>query len=171
MWGWIFLWLALPIIYAGISLAPWVPTRKRDIERLQDILKLQAGERFLEIGCGDARVCRAIAQKFPHNEICGIELAFPIFLLGYLRNMVFPQKNLTLKLGNALKQDFWNYDVIYIFGMPEKLAAKVLPKFLQESKKGSRLISYVFSLPENPLYTIESFGSEKQSKIHIATKL
>ena len=76
MWGWIFLWIALPIIYAGISLAPWVPTRKRDIERLQDILRLQSGECFLEIGCGDARVCRAIAKMFPKNEIFGIELAF-----------------------------------------------------------------------------------------------
>lgn len=96
MWGWILVCLALPFAYAGLSLAPWVPTKKRDIVRLQDILTLQSEQSFLEIGCGDARVCRAIADKFPENTIYGIELAFPIFFLGYIKHIFFPQKNLIL---------------------------------------------------------------------------
>lgn len=55
--------------------------------------------------------------------------------------------------------------------MPEKLAFKILPKFLEETKPGTRLISYVFSLPENQNYRLETFGEISQAKIHIATKL
>ena len=83
----------------------------------------------------------------------------PVFFLGYIKQLFFPQKNLCIKLANALKEDFSRYDVLYIFGMPEKLAAKILPKFLQETKPGTRLISYVFSLPENPEYLIETHGT------------
>jgi hypothetical protein len=31
-------------------MAPWVPTKKKDIERFLNILEMQEGEKFLEIG-------------------------------------------------------------------------------------------------------------------------
>jgi hypothetical protein len=31
-------------------MAPWVPTKKRDVERLLDILEIDNRKRFLEIG-------------------------------------------------------------------------------------------------------------------------
>jgi hypothetical protein len=54
--------------------------------------------------------------------------------------------------------------------MPEKLAAKILPKFLQEATSGTLLISYVFSLPKHQDYTLKSYGDITEAKIHIATK-
>jgi hypothetical protein len=33
--------ICLPLAIAGKSMAPWVPTRKKDIERLLDILELK----------------------------------------------------------------------------------------------------------------------------------
>lgn len=51
--------------------------------------------------------------------------------------------------------------------MPDKLAAKIVPKFMQEAKSGGRLISYVFSLPETQGLEIQSYGNLQEAKIHI----
>jgi hypothetical protein len=32
--------------------------------------------------------------------------------------------------------------------MPDKMQKKIVPKFLKEAKKGAKLYSYVFSIPE-----------------------
>lgn len=81
-----------------MSLAPWVPTRKKDIERLTSILDISDGQRFLEVGSADARVCVSLAKKFPQAIFHGIELAFPLFCLGVLRKIVSQAPNLTLRL-------------------------------------------------------------------------
>jgi len=39
-----------------------------------------------------------------------------------------------LKLKNAFKEDFSQYDYFYIFGMPEVLKKKLKDKFLKEMK-------------------------------------
>jgi hypothetical protein len=39
-----------------------------------------------------------------------------------------------LKLANAFKEDFGNYQAIYVFGMPDKMQKKIVPKFLREAK-------------------------------------
>jgi len=68
-------------------MAPWVPTRKKDIQRLLDILKLKKGENFLEIWTWDGRVSYAVAEKFSTANILGIELAFPVFIIAYFRKV------------------------------------------------------------------------------------
>jgi len=117
----LFLIIAVPFAIGGISMAPWVPTRKKDITRLLSILKLKPGEKFLEIGCGDGRVSYAVAQSFPKAHIFGIEIAFPMFLLAYTRKITGKQSNYHVSLANAFKQDFNHYDIIYVYGMPDKM--------------------------------------------------
>ncbi len=50
--------------YAANSGAPWVPTKKKDIERFLNFVDLKPGEKFYELGCGDARLAIAAAKKF-----------------------------------------------------------------------------------------------------------
>jgi cyclopropane fatty-acyl-phospholipid synthase-like methyltransferase len=150
-------------------MAPWVPTRKKDIERLLDILELKKWEKFLEIWCWDGRVSFAVAKKFPKSKIVGIELAFPMYIIAKLRNINWP-KNLELKLANAFKQDFWNYDVIYVYGMPDKMGKKIIPKFLDQAKTWAKLYSYVFSIPEEYNTWVISHGEIDEAKIHVLEK-
>lgn len=166
----IFLLILSSFVVAGLSMAPWVPTKKSDIFRFLEILELWEGEKFLEIGAWDARVSAAVAQKHPHNTIMWIEISFPIFITAYLRKIFFGPKNMKLKLANAFKEDFWNYDVIYVFGMPDKLSAKIIPKFMSEAKSGTKLYSYIFSIPE--IYEAQSisYGGENEAKIHVLEK-
>lgn len=161
--------ICLPLAIAGKSMAPWVPTRKKDITRLLDILTLKTEDKFLEIWCWDGRVSSAVAQKFKQSKIVGIELAFPMYFIAKLRNIKWP-KNLELKLANAFKQDFWDYDVIYVYGMPDKMWEKIVPKFLSQAKKGAKLYSYVFSIPEKYRQWVVSYGEENEAKIHVLEK-
>ncbi len=163
------LFILLPFAIAWISMAPWVPTRKKDIEKLLKILDLQAWQKFLEIGCGDARVSRSIAQKFQKSYITAIELAYPIYFLAKLRNINGPQ-NLHVKLENAFKQNFGDYDVIYVYGMPDKMWNKIVPKFLKQAKQWSKLYSYIFSFPKEYKDQTKTYGKKNEAKIHVLEK-
>ncbi|MDA9129121.1 class I SAM-dependent methyltransferase [Candidatus Gracilibacteria bacterium] len=162
--------ILIPLAIAGASMAPWVPTRRRDIERLCEILELQDGEQFLEIGTGDGRVSEAVAKAFPKSKVLGIEIAFPMYIVAKIRKYFYGAKNMKLKLANAFKQDFGNYDVIYVYGMPDKMAKKIVPQFIRQSKPGAKLYSYVFSIPEEYKNQVISHGKEDEAKIHVLEK-
>jgi len=176
--------ILLPLAIAGISMAPWVPTRKRDIVRLTEILDLKKWQKFFEIGCGDGRVSEAVAKAFPSAKILGCELAYPMFVIAYIRKIFFWSQNYSLTLANAFKKDFGEYDVIYVYGMPDKMWAKIVPKFLDEAKSWAKLYSYVFSIPTTPPnlplirggkeqdygLAVISHGWENEAKIHVLEK-
>src|SRR5436190_906790 len=68
----------------GLSLAPWVPTRKRDLERILRLAALKSGETFYELGCGDARVARYVARQRPDVHVVGIEMSPILYAIARL---------------------------------------------------------------------------------------
>jgi len=162
--------ILLPLAIAGYSMAPWVPTRKKDIIRLIHILDLKKWEKFFEIGCGDGRVSQLVAKTFPKAKILWLELAYPVFFIAYMRKIFFGPKNYRVVLGNAFKKDFSEFDVIYVYGMPDKMWEKIIPKFMSEAKKGAKLYSYVFSIPKEYAKDVISYWEEGEAKIHVITK-
>lgn len=101
-------------VYASWGSAPWVPTRRVDIERLLDVLDLQPGERFVELGCGDGRVCRAVKRRFPEAEVVGVELS----LLPWLVAKLF-SPGVDVRFGDVFKLDVSEFDVVYVFLVPQ----------------------------------------------------
>lgn len=151
-------------------MAPWVPTRKADVTRLLELLDIRQGDRFFEIWCGDGRVSAAVAKKFPQVKVLGIEIAYPIFFIAKLRQAFCGNPNLSIKLANAFKQDFSAYSHVYVYGMPDKMAEKIVPKFMKEARQWSKLYSYVFSIPDEYRKNVISYGEENQAKIHVLEK-
>jgi len=145
MWIFIAFLILLPIAFAGLSLAPYVPTFPSDKKRLLDILPNEE-KKFLEVGCGLGDVSLWVAKNYPEYQVTALEIAFPLYVVAKLRAIVSGQKNLTILYKNALKYDFSPYDIIYIYGLPENMDKKILPKYEQEMQTGSLLISYVFTL-------------------------
>lgn len=134
------------LIHGGFSLAPWIPTWAKDLERLNKFSNLKKGQNFLEVGCGDGRVSRYIADKNTDCFITGIEIAWPIYLFARAKLFLYPQKNLRLTFGNALKIDFSKYDVIYFYGLTKTFEEKIKPKLESELKPGAKFVSYAFKL-------------------------
>ena len=146
----------------AFSLAPFVPTRKNDVKRITDIISMKSGERFIEIGCGTARITLAMAKKYPNNQFTWVELWFGLFLISYLKAKFQKLKNVNIIWGNVLKHDFSNYEVLYIFWMPETMTKKLLPKMEKKLKQWARFYSYCMQLRENDIFTEKRIKSKDQ---------
>ena len=121
--------------YAGWQGAPWVPTWKRDMKRVGELLRLQPGEKFVELGCGNARVCRHIKREQPQADVVGVELSLLQYGIGWLQNRL-AGSGVRMKLENAFKHDLTGYDALYLFLMPETYK-KIASKLESELKPGA----------------------------------
>ncbi len=159
----------LSLAVAAISLAPWFPTSKKDLERINKLTNLKDGETFYEIGCGDGRVCTYIAKHNPNVNVIGTELAFPFFMISWIRWKISGPKNLVIRFRNAFKEDFSSIDAVYLFGLDRTVNGKIKTKMLKELKPGARFISYIFHLDwSNDI--VKDRPKESESAIYVYTK-
>lgn len=128
--------------YASWRGAPWVPTWKRDLERIKKLAQLKEGERFIELGCGTAAVSRYLAKETKAKTF-GVELS----ILQWFVARMFSRGSTHIFLGDAFHHDLSTYDVIYLFLMPETYA-KIRDKLLFELHPGARVITYVWPIPD-----------------------
>lgn len=145
----LFLIITYPLARGARSLAPWVPTKQRDVVRLCNLLHLTKFDTFIELGCGNGRVCNAVARHFPDAKIIGVEIAWP--LAWYAKFSARHLTNSSIICADALQYPLHDATVIYVFGMPEALANKLTKKILAECAPGTRVISYSFRFHELPL--------------------
>ena len=153
-------------VFSFISLAPRVPTRNKDLKRINDIIKLKPWEKFLEIWCGTAKVSIFIAIQNPKSEILWIELSPFLFLVSYLKVKISKQKNIKIIYGNALKIDFKDYDILYVFWLPETIKNKLFSKLKNEMKKTASFVSYCFKM-ENDYFIEEKYKPLKENSIYV----
>ncbi len=137
--------LLVSLAYAAASGAPWVPTRKGDLERIERLAKLEGGEKFVELGCGNGRVCRHMSRLVPNAQVKGVELSLLQYLVAVVQ-AVASKSRARFRFQNVFSHDLSNYDVTYMFLMPETYE-KIRPKLEKELKPGSRVISYVWPIP------------------------
>lgn len=170
----LFIIILMPMAVAWLKMAPYVPARKKDLKTINQAVNLKKSERFYELWCGDAKVSHYIARNNPDSEILWVEFAFPVFIFAKIRQLINPQKNLKIELWDWFKKDFWNFDVIYFFAMPDSINKKIIPKFLAEAKPWARLVSYAFSIKDVDLlkhFEHKQFKTDEQSVwINVYTK-
>lgn len=152
-------------IISFFSLAPWVPTKNSDLKRVDDIVKLLPGERFLEMWCGTARVSIYLAKKYPESHIIGIELSPLFFIISKIKTYFSRAKNIEIIYGNALKKDLSIYDVIYVFWLPETISSQILPLIQANKSKNFRFISYCFKM-KNDVFQETKYKTEKNFSIY-----
>lgn len=137
----------LSVGYASLSLAPWVPSRKKDLPRIFKLAGLKPGEKFYDLGCGNGRLAIYAANNFQAQAI-GVELALPLYFVCVIRRLFNGNKLLIFKLKNLFKENLSSADVVYIFGMPDKLKTKMREKLERELKLGARVITYAFPIKD-----------------------
>jgi len=164
--------LLISFAYAANAGAPWVPTWKKDFERIVKLANLKPGETFIELGCGNGRVCRAVAARAPSPfegegggrgvvSVIGVELSIAQVVIAWLQSKFTGLTNIQIKLGNAFHYDLSSVDVVYMFLMPETYE-KIRPKLEKELKPGARVITYVWPIPGwTPDVVDEAEGSQK----------
>jgi SAM-dependent methyltransferase len=146
---WFLLIVALVLLfsfaYAAVSGAPWVPTWKQDIDRLEKLLALRPTDTFIELGCGDGRVTCEMAKRTGATCI-GVELSLVQFVAAQLRRILNGLRETYIVFGNIFSANISNASVVYMFLMPETYE-KIRPKLEAEMKKGSRVVAYVWPIP------------------------
>ncbi len=148
--------------YASWRGAPWVPTWKRDLERIKKLAQLQQSDRFVELGCGTGRVCRYLAKN-SKAQTSGIELSVLQWMyarfFARLRLAQDDRKRLRFFLSDAFHHDLSSYSVVYMFLMPETYK-KIRDKLTAELQSGARVITYVWPIPDwTPSYVDRVEGS------------
>ena len=134
------------LAYAGISAAPWVPLWQKEVKRMLNLAKVQAGETLYDLGAGDGRIIIMAAKEFKAHAV-GFEMAVLPYFLGYIRILLSRiQPRPKLVFANFFKKDLGSADIICVFLTPPAME-KLKSKFEQEAKKGCRIISYAFSIP------------------------
>ena len=144
------------IVFRGF--APFVSTKPKVIMAILEELKLKGDESVYELGCGRAGFLQAVIEKWPGVKTLGIEYHLWPYILAKLQTGLHKIK-INLQHGDLYKADLSKADVMYCFllpGMMEKLAAKLK----SEAKPGSRLISYMFTLPGYQVANVYRDGSD-----------
>ena len=148
------------------SIAPFVPTRKKDLKRISDLVALKESENLLEIWCWTAKVCLFIAKHYPNNKIVWVELSPLFYVISKVKVFFSWIKNLEIIFWDAMKLDFSKYDVFYVFWLPETITKLLFPKLDKEIKNNSRFFSYCFQMQNDKFIEIKHKEKEKINSIY-----
>lgn len=133
--------------YAGLKAAPWVPVFKRDIERIVRLADIRDDDLVYDLGSGDGRILAALANN-SQAQLVGYEISFIPYVWSRLKLIFLGlTKRAEIRYADFLTRDLSQASVIFCFLTPMAMK-KLAPKFQKELKKGTRIISYSFSLPD-----------------------
>ena len=130
--------------------APWVPTRRRDLDRIVALAHARAGERVADLGCGTGGVLVGFAAR--GCRVRGWELAILPWLVARVRFWRTPGAQ--IRYGDFWYTNLADCDVVYAFLMPASLA-RLAPKLAAELKSGARVITYTWPLPGWPPIAVD----------------
>lgn len=133
------------VAWAAASLAPWVPTRSKDLERIMRLFSLRPGQLLYDVGCGDGKVVLYGCKHYALRGI-GIELALPLYCISQLRRWISKTKQCTFYFADLFRTDLTQADGVYVFGMPKKLQRRLVTKLKAELQPGTRVVSCAFQI-------------------------
>lgn len=133
---------------AGLSAAPYLPTRWKDVERALDLAQIRPGERLVDLGCGDGRFLVAAARR--GAAAVGYEISALPFLWAAVRIALARLRGLPgtaiVRYRNFYSVDLSQADVVVCFLTPMAMG-RLSTKIEQELHPGARLLSVAFHLP------------------------
>lgn len=146
---------------------PFVPTREPKIQALIEYLRVTHMKSFIDIGCGDGRICRAVDEAFPEVNVTGIEISKRLRKQAQGGTSDLPWK---LVGWNYLDIPWKDYDVVYTYMMPLHMK-NIWKKFQNECHTWALLISNEFPIKWAPIKDLLDIDpSSKGAKIYIYQK-
>lgn len=145
---------------AGVSAAPWLPTKAKDRKHLIDELELTSGQTVIDLGAGDGSVLFAIARKAPEVQTIGYEISLAPLLFGVLRKILFfkAYRNVHMRFGNLFTKPIGNGDYIMVFLLP-KSYPRLVERFKTELRDNATVIVEAWPLPGiTPTKTLKKEG-------------
>lgn len=108
---------------AGISAAPWLPTRKKDIAHLLEHVEVHNGDRVYELGSGSGTILLALAKRHPGATFVGCEISILPYAISKLRLLLSGLSNVEIRYQNLFNTSLTDADVVFFY-----LLDKAYPK-------------------------------------------
>ncbi len=132
--------------------APFVPVPKKTVLELSENIDLYKNSVFYDLGCGDARVLTALAQKYPEAKFAGSEIAFVPLILAKLKARDL--KNIEIRRQDIFKMKLSDASHIFLYLYP-KVINELLPRIKSQCKPDTNIISVDFQFTDlKPTKTI-----------------
>lgn len=144
------------IIIGGFFGAMWIPTKKKDYERIAELSGLRHGMVFYDLGSGSADLLFYLSKKYKIRGV-GIEISPVLYLYSKIKSIFF--KNVRIRYGNFLKHDLSEADVIYAFLLP-KMYEKLQKKLCNNAKNESLVILSVWPFQNTKYLKTSEKGGE-----------
>lgn len=128
---------------------PFVPTStkkyRKELNELFEFLKKLnlKNKRMVDLGSGNGRIVKEFA-KMGYEKCVGIEINPWLVFLSRLSSRKF--KNVQFIRGNFLNKDLSDFGIVYVYQLLA-MNKKLLPKFENELRNGSIIVSHKFPLP------------------------
>lgn len=137
--------LFLLTAYVCIIGAPFIPTPQGVVDHMVKAAKLQKGMKVLDPGCGDGRMLLTACQQVDGVSGVGYELFFIPYILAKFRTWKF-RKNIKILFKNSDHANLRDVDAMFCY-MLQGPFKRNSAKYIQELKKGAKIISYAFEIP------------------------
>jgi len=134
------LFIGLGVFFGSI----WLPTRKKDYDRIAELAQLKQDEVFYDLGSGTGSLLFYLAKKYKIKGI-GIEVSPIFYLYSKIKSFFYP--NVIIKFGNFFYFNLKGADVIYTFLQP-KIYPRLKKKIERGVKDGIRIVLPYWSMPE-----------------------
>ncbi|MCP6718390.1 MAG: hypothetical protein KJI70_02530 [Patescibacteria group bacterium] len=118
----------------------WMPTRKKDYERIAKMAILKSDDVFYDLGSGTGDLLFYLEKN--HGIRCvGIEISPIFYFYSKIKSLFY--KKVKIRYGNFFKHDISEADILYAFLHP-KMYKKLKAKIKKDAKKGVRIILAVW---------------------------
>lgn len=136
--------LAYTVLVHIFFLVPYVPSKKRVVEKMISLARLKPQETVVDLGCGDARLLIA-AEKKANVKAIGFEIAPLMYLLSVLRKKIANAKA-KIYFKSLFDANLRKANVIFCYLLPGVMP-RLARKIKHECKRGTRVISNTFHIP------------------------
>jgi trans-aconitate methyltransferase len=156
IWLWVILFLTLGTAgIAGLSAAPWLPTRKKELGLIHKAVQELPGDHIVDLGCGDGRILFSLARQFPKKQFTGIELSLLPYLYAKLKAQLGGYRNVQIKFGDLFRFSLTETDIVICF-LLEKAYPRLLKKFRTELPNGAHFLIEAWPFYLEPAHIFES---------------
>lgn len=133
----IFLLIFLSFMSVGILWGvPWLPTRKKEYDRITELVNLKPNMYFYDLGSGSAEMLFYLSKRY-NVKYVGIEVSPILYLYSKIKSLFY--KNVQIKYGSFFQYNLSKADIIYVFLLP-RIYGKLRNKLNTGLKKNVKVI-------------------------------